>query len=1464
MLVTPANRAALSDISATPVTSVSAASFEATTVAPESIVAAFGAQLATQTVLATDADPLTPGIQLPTQLAGTTVEVNGRRAGLFFVSPSQVNYVMPAETASGTANVVIRSGAGVTSNGTAQVAQVAPAVFTANSNGRGVPAAVLLRVKAGGQQSIEALSQFNAQVGRFLTKPIDLGPEGERVFLVLFMTGVRRADDPNGDNNLNDNIRLLVGGAETTPAFVGRQGEFVGLDQINAEIPRSLIGRGIVNVSVTATGFTTSNPVDIEIAGTQGASPPQVSGFASAALAGHALTINGAGFASVASENTVRIAGLNAEVMEATPASLTVKVPFGVESGTVSVKTASGEGMSASMLQVRTSISGVVEDTAHQPLADVTIKVSGLPITATTNAEGLFVLPDVPAGPQFVEVEGGSVNINPPYPKVTLKIAAQSDRDNHFARAIALQQATGSGGTIGSGTSPAGNDAGGNVDEGAAQAQPQPVTIQTDDFRLEIPDSTKATFPSGATRGTIFLTPLENARTPVELPFGYHSSSIVQITPFNVKLDPGGKLTFPNQDGFPAGAPAVLFRYDQEQGKFVQDAATAAVSADGQRIETAPGAIKTTTYYFAAVSRNTTTIVGRVLEKDRSTPVTRALVSFKGQEAATDGAGSYVLRYAPVRNGEALSVEVSVVRPSGRVDRASSDKISALLGGTTKVPDVAMPATTENRPPTILAPSRIDIEEGRISDAPFVVTDPDGNQIREVRVEGASFASVVRGGLTSASAYVLRFTPGYTQSGAYLLTVVATDSAGAVARRSLVLIVKNVNRAPAASNQSVTTDEDTAAVIRLVASDSDGDALTFAVVSPPANGALSGAAPNLTYRPNLNFNGVDRFTFRVSDGALNSNATVTITIRPVNDAPILTAPASLTVNEGQLLSFAVSAADVDAGQRLTITATDMPEGATLTAASPTSSQFRWTPTFTQAGAYNITFRVADDGAPSLSDTKVTRIAVFDTQRSFSQEPASFTVVGSTDAAPPQPGSHTGSSLAVGDVNGDGFADLAIGAPSGPASGAGGVHIFFGRSTLGGTVDLARQQADANIKGEAAGDLFGSSLAIGDINGDGRGDLIIGAPAADPTPDAPDGGKVYAVFGDLAPGTYDIAKVAGLTILGAARGDHLGASLAVGRVDSGQGAADLIVGAPLFDVSREGASLLDAGCAYGFWGSAALAGVKDLAVSPADFRITGAAANSHLGATLAAGNFNNGDLADIAIGAPEADDGDLKAAGVVHLVLGSIALRGAFSISQVAALTVTGGDAGDGAGSSLAMGDLNGDGRADVIAGAPGADGPNNERPGAGEVQIIFGMAIVYGRPPILTIFGGAAPGDGFPDGFGAEVALGDFTGDGIADLVIGAPGADPITETRQPTGAAYVIFGGTGLSTGVMDLTVRPADLSIFGAKSGDRLGSGGLAIGNLSGEEPGDLAIGAPAASKDSNTLGGAGEVRVLYGVNR
>jgi uncharacterized protein (TIGR03437 family) len=126
------------DISATPVTTVSAASFETVPVAPDAIVSSFGVNLATQLAIGNDTDPNAPGVQLPTQLGGTSVEVNGRRAGLLFVSSGQINFILPSGTEYGTANVVVRSSDGTVSNGTVQVVQVAPSVFAANGNGRGV------------------------------------------------------------------------------------------------------------------------------------------------------------------------------------------------------------------------------------------------------------------------------------------------------------------------------------------------------------------------------------------------------------------------------------------------------------------------------------------------------------------------------------------------------------------------------------------------------------------------------------------------------------------------------------------------------------------------------------------------------------------------------------------------------------------------------------------------------------------------------------------------------------------------------------------------------------------------------------------------------------------------------------------------------------------------------------------------------------------------------------------------------------------------------------------------------------------------------------------------------------------------------------------------------------------------------------------------------------------------------
>ena len=115
----------------------------------------------------------------------------------------------------------------------------------------------------------------------------------------------------------------------------------------------------------------------------------------------------------------------------------------------------------------------------------------------------------------------------------------------------------------------------------------------------------------------------------------------------------------------------------------------------------------------------------------------------------------------------------------------------------------------------------------------------------------------------------------------------------------LSIVATGVNQPPTASGQSVTTVEDTDIPITLTGSDPDGDLLTFSVESSPASGTLSGTSPNLTYTPNLNFNGIDNLTFKANDGGVDSNEeTISITVNTVNDAPTVANPVTnVTANE---------------------------------------------------------------------------------------------------------------------------------------------------------------------------------------------------------------------------------------------------------------------------------------------------------------------------------------------------------------------------------------------------------------------------------------------------------------------------------------------------------------------------------------------------------------------------------------
>lgn len=234
-------------------TTVSAASYGTSSTA-DSIVVGFGAGLARSAQAVTT-------LPLPTNLGGTAVSVrdsrgSSRQAQLFYVSPQQVNYLVPTGTATGTATVSVTVDGATVSTGFVTVTGVAPSLFSANSSGRDVAAALAIRVR-NQIQTTEEVALFNSTEQRFVARPIDLGPEGDRVFLALFGTGIR------GRSSLSA-VTVRLGSLEIKPDYAGPQQDFAGLDQVNFEMPRSLKGAGEVTVTLIVDGQV-SNQVTIRV-----------------------------------------------------------------------------------------------------------------------------------------------------------------------------------------------------------------------------------------------------------------------------------------------------------------------------------------------------------------------------------------------------------------------------------------------------------------------------------------------------------------------------------------------------------------------------------------------------------------------------------------------------------------------------------------------------------------------------------------------------------------------------------------------------------------------------------------------------------------------------------------------------------------------------------------------------------------------------------------------------------------------------------------------------------------------------------------------------------------------------------------------------------------------------------------------------------------------------------------------
>ncbi|MGH9838713.1 MAG: hypothetical protein ACREEM_08015, partial [Blastocatellia bacterium] len=236
------------DFGSTPAANVvnaSAASFRVESLAKDSIATAFGTNLSDST------SPGSDRVSIRDQ-QGAQYD-----ATVFAVTPNQINYRVPLQLAEGQAEVIIRkSSNGEVSRGLISIVRVSPGVFSANANGRGVPAAVVLRIKPDGSQSYEPVAEFDAAQNRFVSRPIDLGVEGEQVFLSVFGSGFR-------NRSALENVQVYFGDAKAEALYAGAQPDFAGLDQINARIPRSLAGRGEIDLYVTVDGKI-ANPVKLQ------------------------------------------------------------------------------------------------------------------------------------------------------------------------------------------------------------------------------------------------------------------------------------------------------------------------------------------------------------------------------------------------------------------------------------------------------------------------------------------------------------------------------------------------------------------------------------------------------------------------------------------------------------------------------------------------------------------------------------------------------------------------------------------------------------------------------------------------------------------------------------------------------------------------------------------------------------------------------------------------------------------------------------------------------------------------------------------------------------------------------------------------------------------------------------------------------------------------------------------------